>query len=104
MKNVNRKLAKKRTTSLASRRLIFEPCPKEKGLVFKISVDAEYGGFYVNLSRHRLELCFGYIAFRLFFMSESRYDYLSSFVSFNKFCKNCEIWPNGFAKRKVEKV
>jgi len=47
---------------------------KQKGLVFKIAVDGNNAGFFFNISKRRVELCLFYIAFRLYFMSEEKYN------------------------------
>lgn len=47
---------------------------KQKGLVFKIAVDGHNAGLYLSISKYRIELCLFYIAFRLYFMSEEKYN------------------------------
>lgn len=80
----------------------FKPMPKGKGLVFKITMDLDYGGFYYSLSKYRFELCLGFVAFRVFFMSEAKYDYLSGFVTMNKNCITHDLWPRGREEKEDE--
>lgn len=68
--------------------------PKGRGLVIKLSVDADYGGFYCSYSKVRFELCMGFIALRLFFMSEARLSYLESIVTIQDICKSHDISVN----------
>lgn len=68
--------------------------PKGKGLVFKISIDNKYGGFYCNWSKYRFELCLGFAAFRVFFMSEERYDALQCVVTHAKICTSHDMKIN----------
>jgi len=61
--------------------LKLKPIPKSKGLVFKVAVDSDYAGFYFNYGKNLVEICLGFIAFRLYFMSESKLTYVSTLVS-----------------------
>lgn len=74
--------------------LTLSKCPQGKGLVLKFIVDFNYGGFYFNLSRHRLELCIGFIALRMYFMSEARLSYLETIVNLPNICESHEITIN----------
>lgn len=55
--------------------LKLKPIPKSKGLVFKIAMDSDYAGFYFNYSKNLVGVCLGFIAFRLYFMSEAKLTY-----------------------------
>lgn len=80
-------------------KIVFKKIPQSRGLTFKISIDTDNGGLYYSLSKHRFELCLWFVAFRVFFMGEAKYDYLQSFVTMNKNCLTHDIFPSGLEEK-----
>lgn len=82
-----------------SEKITFSVPPRKKGLVVKVVVDFEYGGFYFQLSKYRFEINLGYFALRLFFMNEAHYDNLNAVLNFNEICKTHSVDIEGLKSK-----
>lgn len=69
-------------------RIKFNIPKREKGLVFKIAIDAQNGGFHYIFNKNRFELLLWFIAIRIYFMNETHENFLNTVANFDKFCSS----------------
>jgi len=62
-----------------------------KGIIFSFVIDTTNGGAYVNFSKHMWSFCFFYIAFRIYFMSEERYNAINAMATLNQMCTSHDL-------------
>jgi len=64
---------------------------KGKGIIFSMIIDNSNGGFYCSFNKHIWSFCFFFIAFRICFMSEERYNAINAMATLKQLCKTHDI-------------
>jgi len=72
---------------------------KGKGIIFSFVIDNRNGGAYISFSKHIWSFCFFYIAFRIYFMSEERYNAINAVATLKHMCSSHDLT---FSKNKEE--
>ena len=61
--------------------------PEGKGLVIKLAIDGDYCGFSISCAKIGFSIGLGFIALRVYFVSEARLNYFESIVTIKIFAK-----------------